>query len=241
MSSQVVLYDLPSQQGTSWSLNPWKTRMILNFKGIDYKTEWIEYPDLAPTLKSFGLPPNDKNAPGYFADYSSPAIRYPDGTYGMDSWLIAQELEKRYPSPSLHFHNPIAVQAQGHVDKLKEALILHLIPKVPSLLNKPSADYYYETREKSFGAPLQEVERKSATEECWENAKGPAKEAGDLLRQNGGPFFSGESVSYADFIFVSFLHCMRRVSSDLFERTLALDSAFPKVYEASKQWLEKDT
>lgn len=67
MTSQVILYDLPSQQGTSWSLNPWKSkqyntlpsvvlmttaRMILNYKDIDYKTEWIEYPDLAPTFKS---------------------------------------------------------------------------------------------------------------------------------------------------------------------------------------------
>ena len=24
----------------------------LNLKGIDYKTEWVEYPDLVPTLKS---------------------------------------------------------------------------------------------------------------------------------------------------------------------------------------------
>lgn len=27
-------------------------RMILSYKGIPYETEWIEYPDLAPKLKS---------------------------------------------------------------------------------------------------------------------------------------------------------------------------------------------
>jgi hypothetical protein len=72
MSSQVTLYDLPSQQGTSWSLNPWKSepsfvitysisyvanniylaRMILNYKSIAYTTQWVEYPDLGPTLSS---------------------------------------------------------------------------------------------------------------------------------------------------------------------------------------------
>lgn len=26
--------------------------MILNYKKIDYKTEWVEYPDLAPKFKS---------------------------------------------------------------------------------------------------------------------------------------------------------------------------------------------
>jgi hypothetical protein len=25
MLSQVILYDLPSKQGTAWSLNPWKS------------------------------------------------------------------------------------------------------------------------------------------------------------------------------------------------------------------------
>jgi hypothetical protein len=67
MSSQTILYDLPSKQGTAWSLNPWKSkhslnpsravlteaaRLILNFKGIDYKTEWVEFPDIEPKMKS---------------------------------------------------------------------------------------------------------------------------------------------------------------------------------------------
>lgn len=51
-SEQVVLYDLPSREPCKcWSLNPWKTRLLLNFKGIDYMTEWTEYPDLQPKLE----------------------------------------------------------------------------------------------------------------------------------------------------------------------------------------------
>ncbi|KAF1841199.1 uncharacterized protein K460DRAFT_322182 [Cucurbitaria berberidis CBS 394.84] len=240
MSSPVVLYDIPSKQGTAWSLNPWKTRMILNFKGVDYKTEWIEYPNLAPTLKSFGLPPNDKDAPGYFTDYSSPAIRYADGTFGMDSWPIAHQLEKHYPSPSLYLDDPVVVQIRDHVFKLMGPLVPHLIPKVPLILSETSATYFYETREKAFGAPLQEIERTKATEQCWEDAKAPAKEAGDLLRKNDGPFFLGETVSYADFILVGLFQMVSRINGDIFPRFLALDPAFPKLYEASKQWLEKD-
>lgn len=26
--------------------------MVLNLKGVDYKTQWVEYPDLVPTLKA---------------------------------------------------------------------------------------------------------------------------------------------------------------------------------------------
>jgi hypothetical protein len=33
---------------------------------------------------------------------------------------------------------------------------------------------------------------------------------------------------------------MQRIDEGLFERFLAFDPAFPKLYEASKQWLEKD-
>jgi len=70
MTSQVTLYDLPSREQECWSLNPWKgtwlivvwhaglwlmtqtARLVLNYKDIAYKTEWTEYPDLAPKLKS---------------------------------------------------------------------------------------------------------------------------------------------------------------------------------------------
>jgi hypothetical protein len=33
---------------------------------------------------------------------------------------------------------------------------------------------------------------------------------------------------------------IERLDESLFERFLALDPAFPKIYEASKQWLERD-
>ncbi|KAF1975098.1 hypothetical protein BU23DRAFT_588793 [Bimuria novae-zelandiae CBS 107.79] len=239
MSEQVVFYDIPSKPPTKgWSYNPWKVRMVLNMKGIDYKTEWVEYPDLTPTLKGFGLPPNDPNDPGYFTDYTSPAIRYADGTYAMDSWTIVQELEKQYPTPSLHLDDPI-------VAKLREIPIMspirsHLIPKVPrKLLNKVSADYFYITREERFGKPLDEVER-GATEEQWEQVKPIAKEIGDLLREKDGPFFLGETISYADVIFVTILKFLERLDESIFKKYVALDSAFPKVYEASQKYLVKE-
>lgn len=50
---KVTLYDLPSKDPCrTWSLNPWKTRLILNYKEIEYDTEWTEYPDVAPKFKA---------------------------------------------------------------------------------------------------------------------------------------------------------------------------------------------
>lgn len=71
--SQIILFDLPSKDRCAWSLNPWKSksrdflsnmkyqayqflaRLALNFKGIDYKTEWLEYPDIAAKFKSLSV------------------------------------------------------------------------------------------------------------------------------------------------------------------------------------------
>jgi len=235
----VILYDLPSKQGTAWSLNPWKTRMILNYKGIPYTTQWVEYPDLAPTLASLGLPPNPRDGPGYFADYSSPAIRYADGRHAMDSWPIAHELEKQYPAPSLHLDDGIVAQVRDLTAVFAAPLRAHMIPRVPLLLPARSAAYFHETREAAFGKALEDVARE-AGEANWEQARPPAEAMGDLLRRHGGPFFLGTTVSYADLIFVSALHFFKRVDEAMFERVLALDPAFEKVYAASMPWLARD-
>lgn len=126
----------------------------------------------------------------------------------MDSWLIVHELEKQYPSPSLHLDDPIVVRIRDHVGSLMKPLQPHLIPKVPVVfLNKVSADYFYETRKKRFGMPLPDLEKNHATEECWELAKAPAKEAGDLLRRHGGPFFLGETGKQQTG-YIVFVRCM---------------------------------
>lgn len=156
----------------------------------------------------------------------------------MESWHIVHALEAQYPSPSLHLDDPI-------VDKVRNLSILgpiikHLVPKVPkNLLSSVSAEYFYLTRESTFGKPLQQVEAEAGEQE-WEDMKVVAKQIGDLLREKGGPFFLGETVSYADVCFVTCLKFMERLDEGTFERYLALDEAFPRVYEASKKWLARD-
>ncbi|KAF2472248.1 uncharacterized protein BDR25DRAFT_333615 [Lindgomyces ingoldianus] len=219
----------------------WKARMILNYKGIDYETEWVEYPDLAPTFKSFGLPPNNKDGVGYFAEYTSPSVKFGDGTYCMDSWKIAIELEKRYPSPSLHIDDPIVVQVRNLIPEIMGPLQPNIIPKVPRmLLNPPSVEYFERTRKERYGMSLSQVEEDRGGEPSWKAAEQPINEIADLLKKKGGPFFLGKTVSYADLIFVSFLHFLKRLDKGVFERFLSFDTAFSTIYDASKEWLAKD-
>ncbi|KIJ24308.1 hypothetical protein M422DRAFT_274949, partial [Sphaerobolus stellatus SS14] len=46
----IILYDMPSKTGQPWNQMPMRTRLSLNFKEIPFKTEWLEYPDIKPTL-----------------------------------------------------------------------------------------------------------------------------------------------------------------------------------------------
>ncbi|KAF2869997.1 hypothetical protein BDV95DRAFT_93860 [Massariosphaeria phaeospora] len=239
----VVLYDIPTKAPPkAWSLNPWKNRMVLNYKGIDYRTEWVEYPDVRPTLKSFGLLPNDPNGPGYYTEYTIPAIRYEDGTYSMESWKIVQELEKQYPTPSLHLDDPITVQVRDRISSILDPIRGVLIPRMPrGLLSEPSGEYIVRTREKQFGMPLEQVEKELGGEQAWKEVEQPAKEVAELLKKNGGPFFLGKTISYADMILASYLHFLKCVGGeDNFERFVALDSAFVALYDASKELLAKD-
>ncbi|KAK7193656.1 hypothetical protein DPSP01_000209 [Paraphaeosphaeria sporulosa] len=239
MSSQVILYDLPSKQGTSWSLNPWKPRMILNYKSISYTTQWVEYPDLAPTLSSLGIPPNPPHRNP--VPYSSPAIKHHNSTLEMDSWVIAHTLEKLHPTPSLNIDDPVNAQVRDLVTALSNPIRPFVIPKVPAILNPRSASYFLETREVRFGKPLSRVLAEDATEKCWEEADEAAAEIGKLLRKDAsGPFFLGARVSYADFIFVAYLKFLETVDREVFERVVGLDEGFKGVYEACKEWLKRD-
>ncbi|KAF2090785.1 hypothetical protein K490DRAFT_62113 [Saccharata proteae CBS 121410] len=234
--SSVILYDLPSKgRCACWSLNPWKTRMALNYKEITYRTEWVEYPDVEPKLKSLGIQAN-KDWP----HFSIPAAKVGD-EYLMDSKVIAKALEKQQPSPSLHLDAPVLGQVEELIPKLMTALGGNMYPRVPgTLLNEPSAVYFEETRKKRFGMPLSQFEKEKGGEQAYVAAKAPLEAMAALLNETDGPYFMGNTVSYADFVFVGFLHFCRRIRQDMFERVVATDRAFAMVYDACSKWLERD-
>ena len=164
--------------------------MVLNYKNIPYKTEFIEYPDIAPTLKSFGLPPNENcNTP-----YTIPTIRDANGKYTMDSRKIVAELEKQYPEPSLHLDSPQLAKVDELVMKTIAPLRAVIMPLVPrNILREPSAEYFERKGEERFGMPLAQVEKEQGGNKGWEGAIPYLKETGDMLRAEGGPFLLGKT------------------------------------------------
>jgi Glutathione S-transferase, N-terminal domain len=97
----VTLYDVPTTQQKPWSPNTWKTRYSLNYKGLPFRTEWVEYPDIAGIYcnNEPKVPPTEISKDGS-PYYSLPLIK--DDTSGTpvfvaESFEIAKYLDKTYP------------------------------------------------------------------------------------------------------------------------------------------------
>jgi hypothetical protein len=48
------------------------------------------------------------------------------------------------------------------------------------------------------------------------------------------------TASYADFMIVGALHFFKVIEEDGYLRVVKIDPAYGKLYDASKQWLERD-
>lgn len=241
--SEVILVDLPSKgdKPHCWSLNPWKARAALNYKNIQYKTEWIEYPDLAPKLSSYGVSKNE--GPGAYTDYSAPAAKL-DGTWIMDSRKIAEALDKYQPEPKLH------MDRADEIDKTLEVVLElfgklrpEVMPRIPIMLNPRSAEYFEETRAKRFGMPLSELAKSDgAGEQAWKNAEPSVKKLVEILKEKPGAFVLGDEVSFADLIIGGMVAMLKVLdkNGDLYDRLLQQDEAVKKNWDGISKFFERD-
>ncbi|KAI0137641.1 putative glutathione S-transferase [Hypoxylon sp. NC0597] len=239
MSSQeIVFFDLPSKPpNKSWSGNTLKTRFALNYKGIPYKTEWIEYPDIKPRFQDH-LPKKDL--------YTVPTIILPDGTWVTDSSEIAKVLEEKHPEPSLHLDSPYLPKYAEQLVAVFKLIGPVYVPGVyKRILNEPSLDYFRTTREKWTGTTLEKYEESGGEggEKAWKAAAPHLQNITALLKENpDGPFFEGKTVGYVDFVHAAFLIFMRRIGEDYLEAALKASGdadVHLKLLEALKPWTER--
>ncbi|KAI0766381.1 hypothetical protein BD413DRAFT_615181 [Trametes elegans] len=220
MPEPIVFYDIPGTAAASkaWSHNTWKTRYSLNFKGIPYKTIWVEYPDIEPVLRKIGAAPTSKRADGSPL-YTLPAILDPNtGTALTDSSAIARYLDRTYPDA------PRLLPAE--TDALHEAFIVAfqrvifpdlrpiLVPSVAELLPPRSTAYFYATREPAWGGKLSEVAPRGSEkrEKHWAGVKAAFNEYTKWLEADGSDklFFLGkDKIAYADIFLAAYLAWIR--------------------------------
>ncbi|OQE38924.1 hypothetical protein PENCOP_c007G03622 [Penicillium coprophilum] len=230
-SSQYVLYDIPSGKApVTWSPNPWKTHLLFNFKGLDYRTQWVEYPDIKSTLEAqydsipkYRRPSNVPSVapnPGNPA-YSIPTIACPDGTYIMDSRKIADSIERQVPLPSLHLDSVYLEKIERVWVQYMNAFAPIFIPLVPKrILNEESLEYWYTTREAMVGMSLDQFEKEKGGVRAWNEVEPVLREVTALLKENEGPFFMGKTASYADLVWFSILLFNQKLGSDVFQEAM---------------------
>ncbi|KAI1374716.1 hypothetical protein F4677DRAFT_446980 [Hypoxylon crocopeplum] len=207
----IIFYDIASGPPVApYAPNPWKTRYALNFKGVDYKTEWVELPDVTSIRKKLDAAPVR-----FFGDgepfHTLPVIE--DQSTGRtvgDSFDIAVYLDKTYPnSPSLFAPSTISLHAafNAHVDRIFTSgylLFSHGLPFNPKTAVQSKAEF-----ERRAGVFWDELTVRGE-ERKWELEKYRASlgELARFLRRGEGPFVGGKTASYADLIIGAWLKFM---------------------------------
>ncbi|KAF5013141.1 hypothetical protein FDECE_861 [Fusarium decemcellulare] len=240
MADKILLFDLPSKDDgcSCWSLNTWKIRLALNYKGIDYETQWVEYPDIEPLLKPLGLEPQQDQ----IKPYTLPAIRTPDGQHFMNSRVIIAELERRYPELPLYPDNPVTKKAHAVTGPVLKTLWGVILPQIHrKVLNTASAGYFWDTRKEVFGMSLDTLEAAQGGSQAWERSRPKFEKVAEALRETDGPFFLGTTVSFADFILVGFLHFLKRAAGDEEFRRVEEWPEIVALYQACAKWLQRDS
>jgi glutathione S-transferase len=225
----ITFYDLTSTRGNDCSPNTWKVRLCLNYKGLQYRTVWLEFPDIAATCKELGIPPTSTLSDGqpYYTvpaivdiseDDSKPRVAM------AESYEIARYLDAAYPdTPRVtpegdeeanEFQKTFAAEFRKHA----------LLPLAPvyfpsgfTLLNPPSREHILYERAKEYGLKSMEDIRPSSKdqeEQVWEAGRqGWEKMSRDFYAQTdeGGPWLLGANISFGDFVVVAVLISLSRV------------------------------
>jgi glutathione S-transferase len=195
-------------------------RYSLNFKGIPYKTEWVEYPDIEALCKKIGAAPTEQKADGS-PHYTLPAIYDPSTKTALtDSVQIAKYLDRTYPNtPKLFPPGSKALQhgaLEAYFPKLTP-LWRFALPPTNTILNPHSQQYFRPTREIMLGKRLEDaVPKGKDREEQWAKLKEGYGDIDAWLQQGkeDGPYFLGNTNSFIDFVVASYLLWVKKVCGE---------------------------
>jgi len=226
-SNPIILYDLPSKyEPRAWNLNTWKGRLALNYKQLPYRTEWISYPDVKPTLSKLGFKPLGIEYDGTPL-YTVPAILDPTTstpTTISESTDIAQYLDDAYPStPKLFPEGTKDAQLKFIKFALTNVVSTGLLltkPGIPSVLDDPKGvEYYIRVTTGRLGLPLNDLCPAGSEErkEAWKNLKKALDDVADIYDKNvegNGELFTGQSITFADILLAAFFLYLKAVPSE---------------------------
>jgi glutathione S-transferase len=180
-------------------------------KGLTFKTEWIEYPNIAAFYKEHGIQCVSERPDG------SPLCTLPlihDGStnkYIVDSYQIAAYLDSQYPStPTILPKGLNALQTafEYAIFLMAGAFAPITLPATHSILNEESQDYFYRTK------GIEKVKlREDQMDEQWRKFEATLGVIDGWLKMNddGQKFISGDSISYVAISLAARIMWMKKV------------------------------
>ncbi|KAL5366220.1 hypothetical protein BJX96DRAFT_160609 [Aspergillus floccosus] len=233
---EIVLYDLACTKNICFSPVVWRIRLMLNYKRIPYRTIFLEFPDIEPTLKALGIPPSDSGT------YTVPTIHHiPTNTHIMDSPRIADFLESTYPDPPLPLTSDLGRKIEAQSRKVVGTTFsASVLPREMGILSPRAQAYFRRTREAALGHPLEDLLDPEREEQAWAAVDGAVREVGELMltHKEEGPFILGPRPSSTDFFIAGALQSARTVHEAVFEKIVRYPG-YREIYEACVPFMEK--
>ncbi|KAL0958809.1 hypothetical protein HGRIS_014128 [Hohenbuehelia grisea] len=247
----IIFLDIPTRRGAPNSPNTWKVRLLLNYKGLEYTTQWVPSADIERTCKSLDIPPtgtqpngeprytlpalvdNTKTPPVLLSD-SVPIMEYLDGAYPASNRLA-------FPGES----RALQYVLQKYLDMSIWPHVMRLMVMDMYRLKLPADQQHFRTRlEAIFGQPLEQLEAQGEERvRVWGLVEGAFGALAQSLAANGdGEFFMGKSPSYADFAICAVLIFFKTTSpEEAWGRISKFDSGrWDALYHSCQKWAEVD-
>lgn len=252
--SQLAFYDIgqkPPVEESCCAVNPWKSRLALNFKRLPYKTTWVKLPEISKVRSELNVPACRKFADGTDF-YTLPILHDPStNTFVGDSFDIAVYLQKTYPTsgggdlfpPQTIDYSygdgsdllvPLSERRGGEFDEYSRfnmnvdaAFTAHTVlmgtglPLDPETAHITKAEWAKRAGVKSWDDIHITDEARVKTMQSFELTL--ADIAKLYYKDTSGPFLLGQTVSYADLIVGGWLRMM--------VKTLRKEE-----WEQSRQW-----
>ncbi|EIN12887.1 hypothetical protein PUNSTDRAFT_50105 [Punctularia strigosozonata HHB-11173 SS5] len=219
MTTEIIFYDIVAQktkaEERAWCPNAWVTRLTLGFKGLPFKTVWVEYPDIADLCKKIGAAPTGTR--DGLPLYTLPVIQDPStGKVISDTFAIAEYLDETYPDrPTLMPKGTRGLQwaftytaTQMAIGPYRDNMMLAVYKQ----LRPRSQEYFRATREKALGSKLEELSVGVKRVERWATAEAGFAKLLNIIKKNGegSQYFMGDTVSFADLFIVAWLEWVKQ-------------------------------